>query len=171
MNSLKRTLVFITLSILIISFVSCKKAVETGPAVVDNMAPDFTLRDISGNTIALSAYRGKVVMVEFWATWCPPCKELVPVLEGLYEKYKDRGFVILALVSEDDGKDAIESFINEYKVTYTVVLANNEVIRRYGISSIPISFIINKEGKIVNRHIGNSPDIMQELTTDIEGLL
>jgi len=169
---MKKNIVFIALVFLIISVISCKKKeMETYLPSIGDIAPDFTLKDMNGNALTLTDYKGKTVMIEFWATWCPPCKELIPTLEVLYKKYRGKGFIILALVSEDEGKETIKSFIKEYEITYPVLLANKETIKRYGISSIPVSFIINKEGRIVNRHLGNTPDLMQELTADIERLL
>ncbi len=151
--------------------VSCqKKDAEVTPSSGD-MAPDFQLKDINGNTMALSAFKGKVVMVEFWATWCPPCKELAPLLTELYNKYKDRGFVMLSIVSSDEGETTVKNFINKYKITYPVLLDNSGAARKYNVSGIPVSFIINKDGKIVNKHLGNTSDIIQELTPEIEKLL
>ena len=148
-----------------------KGEVEINPPSVGDTAPDFTLKGINGNTSSLADYKGKVVMVEFWATWCPPCKELTPILEKIHKKYKDKGFIILALVSEDEGEAAIRSFIKEYGITYPVLLADQETMRHYGISSIPVTFIINKEGRVVSMHMGNTQGIMQELTSEIERLL
>ena len=151
---------------------SCKKGeVEINPPSVGDTAPDFTLKGINGNTSSLADYKGKVVMVEFWATWCPPCKELTPILEKIHKKYKDKGFIILALVSEDEGEAAIRSFIKEHGITYPVLLADQETMRHYGISSIPVTFIINKEGRVVTIHMGNTQGIMQKLTSEIERLL
>mgnify|MGYP001562989633 FL=1 len=151
---------------------SCKKGeVEINPPSVGDTAPDFTLKGINGNTSSLADYKGKVVMVEFWATWCPPCKELTPILEKIHKKYKDKGLIILALVSEDEGEAAIRSFIKEYGITYPVLLADQETMRHYGISSIPVTFIINKEGRVVSMHMGNTQGIMQKLTSEIERLL
>ncbi|MFA4828903.1 MAG: TlpA disulfide reductase family protein [Thermodesulfovibrionales bacterium] len=153
---------------------SCQKKegeVEINPPSIGDTAPDFTLKGINGNTISLADYKGKVVMVEFWATWCPPCKELAPILEKVYKKYKDKGLVFLALVSKDEGEATIKSFIKEHGITYPVLLAGQETMRHYGISSIPVTFIINKEGRVVTIHMGNTRDIMQELTSEIERLL
>ncbi len=167
---MKKIFVIIAIAFFIISAVSCKKKeVEVSPPSGGDIAPDFTLKDINGNTISLADYKGKVIIVEFWATWCPPCKELTPVLAELYERYKNRGFIILSLASDDE--DAVKSFAKKYEIPYPVLLADNETVRQYGVSSIPIGFTINKEGRVVNRHIGNTPGIMQELASEIERLL
>lgn len=151
---------------------SCKKGeVEINPPSIGDIAPDFTLKGMNGNTISLADYKGKVVMVEFWATWCPPCKELAPILEKIHKKYKDKGLVFLALVSKDEGEETIKSFIKEHEITYSVLMADQETTRHYGISSIPVTFIINKEGRVVIMHMGNTQGIMQELIAEIERLL
>ncbi|MBI5204505.1 MAG: TlpA family protein disulfide reductase [Nitrospirae bacterium] len=171
---MKKTFAIIVISSLLIFASSCQKKegeVEIKPPSIGDTAPDFTLKGINGNTISLADYKGKVVMVEFWATWCPPCRELAPILEKIHKKYKDKGFIILALVSRDEGEAAIKSFIKEHGITYPVLLADQETMRHYGVSSIPVNFIINKEGRVVSIHMGNTQDIMQELTTEIESLL
>lgn len=171
---MKKIFLIIAIASLFIFVSSCQKKegdVEINPPSKGDIAPDFTLKEINGNTVSLADYKGKVALVEFWATWCPPCKELTPILEKIHEKYKDKGLVILALVSEDEGEEAIKSFITEQGITYTVLLADRETTRRYGISSIPVTFIINKEGRVVTMHMGNTPGIMQELAVEIERLL
>ena len=171
---MKKTFAIIVISSLLIFASSCQKKggeVEIKPPSIGDTAPDFTLKGIDGNTISLADYKGKVVMVEFWATWCPPCRELAPILEKIHKKYKDKGLVFLALVSKDEGEDTIKSFIKEHGITYPVLQADQETMRHYGVSSIPVNFIINKEGRVVSIHMGNTQDIMQELTTEIESLL
>lgn len=165
----KKIFVMITIAFFIVSIVSCKK--KESPPLIGNIAPDFTLRGINGNTTSLINHRGKVVMVEFWATWCSQCRELIPGLINLHEKYKDKGFTILGLVSETEREEDIRSFIKEYGITYQILFANKETIMQYGVNGLPVSFIINKEGRIVNLHLGNTPGIIQELAFEIEELL
>ncbi|TAL22253.1 MAG: TlpA family protein disulfide reductase [Nitrospirae bacterium] len=171
---MKKIFSIIVIASLLIFASSCQKKegeVEVAPPSKGDIAPDFTLKQINGKAVSLADYKGKVVLVEFWATWCPPCKELAPILNEIHKRYKDKGLVILALVSEDEGEEAITSFIKEQGITYTVVLADQQTTRRYGISGIPASFVINKEGRVVNMHMGNTQGIMQELAVEIEGLL
>lgn len=150
---------------------SCNKGDER--AVYGVKAPDFTLSDINGNKTSLSALRGKVVMVDFWATWCPPCRESVPDLKAIYEKYKDRGFVLLGIsVDKGNGISAeVSSFVKEYSITYPVLIDDGRVNVLYGVASIPTSFIINRDGKIANKHIGFIPGSEDELSKEIEALL
>jgi len=150
---------------------SCSK--PRGHASIGDRAPDFTLRDLDGNKIQLSELTGKVVMVEFWATWCPPCRESIPEMKGLYEKYRDRGFVLLG-ISIDKGRNApveVSSFVKEHSVTYPVLIDNGDVNASYRVSSIPTSFIIDKEGKIVSKRTGFIPGLGGEISKEIEALL
>lgn len=134
---------------------------------------DFTLGDMQGSKITLSGLRGKVVIVEFWATWCPPCRESVPELNEVYEKYKGKNFELLG-ISVDKGGDALSSvraFVKEHAVLYPVLLDDRNVNSSFGVGSIPVMFVIDKEGKVVKRHTGFIPGLAKTLSKDIEGLL
>jgi peroxiredoxin len=114
---------------------------------------NFTLTDLSGRTWTLKDLKGKVVMVNFWATWCPPCQKEMPDLEALYNQYKDRGFVILAL-SEDDETQKVAPFIAERKITYPILLdPGAKVNNLFEVKGIPKSFVYNRDGKLVAQSI------------------
>ena len=118
------------------------------------MAPDFVLTDTKGNQIKLSDYRGKVVILDFWATWCPPCRRGIPDLIDLQKTYKNKLAVIGISLDTDSKKDVVP-FIKEYGINYKVAYGDNNVVQKYGnIQSIPTTFIINQEGKIVDSYIG-----------------
>jgi peroxiredoxin len=113
---------------------------------------DFTLTDLHGKTWTLSEQRGKVVLVNFWATWCPPCRKEMPDLEALYNRFKDRGFVILAISDEEAAK--VEPFITERKINYPVMLdPGRKVNELFQVEGIPKSFVYNREGKLVAQSI------------------
>jgi peroxiredoxin len=113
---------------------------------------DFTLTDLEGKPWHLRDLRGKVVLVNFWATWCPPCRKEMPDLEALYEKYKDQGFVVLAISDEDEAK--VAPFIAEQKIGYPVVLdPDSKVHQLYQVLGIPKSFVYDREGKLVAQSI------------------
>lgn len=118
-------------------------------------APGFTLQDMSGNNVSLADYRGKVVVLEFWATWCPPCRAAIPGLETLHRKFKDKGLTILA-VSLDSGSDweFVKSFIKDYNMTYTVLKGTDEISQKYRVRSIPHLLVLDKKGNIAKQHVG-----------------
>lgn len=121
-----------------------------------NTAPDFVLKDIEGNNVQLSHYRGKMVVVEFWATWCPPCKATIPGLIAVQEKYAGKGLVVLG-VSIDEGDDIrskLSAFSKEHKINYPVLFGSEEVSRAYGVMSIPATFLVGKDQKIISAYKG-----------------
>jgi peroxiredoxin len=113
---------------------------------------DFTLSDLQGKSWHLRDLDGKVVLVNFWATWCPPCRKEMPDLEALYERYKDQGFIILAISDEESAK--VIPFIAERKITYPVLLdPGRKVNELFVVEGIPKSFVFNREGRLVAQSI------------------
>ncbi len=125
-------------------------------------APDFTLKTLDGRSVSLKDYRGKVVLVNFWATWCPPCREEMPLFEEVYEKYREKGFEVLA-VSTDSSKEAVTDFVKKYKLKFTVLFDDANVANIYGIQGLPTSFLIDREGKIVKVRLGKYKEIEGDL--------
>jgi len=118
-------------------------------------APDFTLTNMLGQKVTLSALQGKVVILNFWATWCPPCKEEMPSMEMLYRKYKDQGLVILAVNAEEDGKELVENFLKKNPYTFPILLDSEaEVQNLYNIFRFPETLIIDRNGNIADRVVG-----------------
>lgn len=132
-------------------------------------APDFTLQDMNGKTIRLSDHKGKVVLIEFWATWCPPCREALPGLEKLHKVYKDKGLVVLAVSMDQGNWEEVSSFIAEYRLTYTVLKGTDDVAGQYRVRSIPMMLILNKEGNISKKYLGMGSD--EEVEKDIKAVL
>lgn len=159
----------LSLSILAVLFCSfgCSGGSNSPPP---QNAPDFTLKDLAGNDVSLSNFQGKAIILNFWATWCPPCRAEIPHFIKLYEEYKDKGLVIIG-ISLDQGVDTvIKDFVAKYNITYPILRGNKEVIASYGgMAGIPTTFFINREGKIVNKIMG----IIDERTTrkNIEKIL
>ena len=122
------------------------------------LAPDFTLSSTSGNTIKLSDYRGKVVVLDFWATWCPPCKAEIPDFIKLYSKYKDDGFQMLGVSLDQGGLKDVVPFIKDHGINYPIVLGTEEIVSAYGgIRGIPTTFVIDKKGYIRDEFVGYRP--------------
>jgi len=114
---------------------------------------NFTLTDLQGKSWTLKDLKGKVVLVNFWATWCPPCQKEMPDLEALYNRYKDRGFVILA-ISEDEETNKVAPFIAERKITYPILLDPGQKVNKlFQVEGIPKSFVYGREGKLVAQSI------------------
>jgi peroxiredoxin len=111
--------------------------------------------DLAGQAVRLSAYRGQVVLVNLWATWCPPCREEMPSMEKLHEKLKDRGFVLLAVSQDEGGIDGVRQFVEQMKLSFRVLVdPDGEVGRKFGVWGYPESFLVDRDGRIVERVIG-----------------
>ncbi|MBZ0264771.1 TlpA family protein disulfide reductase [bacterium] len=118
-------------------------------------APNWKLSDLDGNMKQLSDYKGKVVILDFWDTWCPPCKKEIPGFIELQDQYGDNGLVIIGAAFGRDGKDAVAEFTKEWKINYPIVLADRETSNMYGgIRSIPTTFVIDQEGRVRAVHVG-----------------
>lgn len=118
-------------------------------------APDFTLNDASGKTVTLSGFRGKVVLLNFWATWCAPCKAEIPSFIELQQTYGGRGFVALGVSMDEDGWRSVKPYMEAHRINYPVVVGNEQISRLYGgLDSIPTTFIIDKSGRIAAIHLG-----------------
>jgi len=132
---------------------------------------NFTLPLLNGGNAALSAYRGKVVILNFWATWCPPCRVEMPSMETLYRRFNDQGLEILAV---DVGEDAltVQRFMRNYGYTFPILLdRDNRVSSIYGIEAIPTTYIIDREGKIISRIIGSIMWDTPQVITAFDALL
>jgi peroxiredoxin len=135
-----------------------------------NLAPDFELTTLAGETVKLSDYQGKKVILNFWATWCPPCKAEMPHMQKFYEKNKDNGIEVLAvnLTNMDKEKTVIEDFVKEYGLTFGIPLDEEGTIgMQYQAYSIPTSYIIDPKGIITKKIVGPmDEDMMENLTKD-----
>jgi thiol-disulfide isomerase/thioredoxin len=142
------------------SHASTDPSADTG-ACMANAKPanfDFTMKDLDGKSVELSSYKGKVVLLNFWATWCGPCKAEIPGFVELQEKYKDD--LVIVGFSVDDPADKAKAFAAEYKINYPVLLGEGreDVQESYGpIWGIPASFLISKDGKVCRKHLGIAP--------------
>ena len=119
-------------------------------------APDFALKDANGNTVKLSDYHGKVVLLNFWATWCGPCAVEIPWFIEFEQQFKSKGFEVLGVSMDDDGWQVVKPYIAEHKINYRVVLGNDSVSQLYGgVESLPTTYVLDRVGKIAYPpHIG-----------------
>ena len=122
---------------------------------VDHVAPDFTLPDLEGNQISLSSYKGRVVLLNFWATWCPPCRLEMPTMEKAYRKYRDKGFEVVAVSVDAGPKSSIKSFLRELGLSFQVLLdPDMETLRAFRGFSLPMTVVIDRQGVIRSRELG-----------------
>jgi thiol-disulfide isomerase/thioredoxin len=142
------------------------------PRPVMFQAPDFTLPTLSGASIRLADLRGKVVLLNFWATWCVPCRTEMPIIEALYQRYKDQGLEVVAVNLDMLSTAGVEAFVKEVGVTFRVVLNPSwATARAYSVVGVPTTYLINRAGNVVVREVGER-DWMDEVSQmAVEGLL
>lgn len=116
-------------------------------------APDFTIQDASGTQFKLSGYRGKVVLLDFWATWCHGCKTEIPWYMEFQDKYKDRGLSVIG-ISMDESWKPVKPFLEEKKINYRVAVADDKITALYNIHEMPVTLLIDKSGRIADSHVG-----------------
>jgi peroxiredoxin len=118
-------------------------------------APEFALQDASGKVVRLSDFRGKVVLRDFWATWCGPCGIEIPWFTEFQRKYKDRGFEVVGVSMDDEGWKVIKPFVAEQKINYRIVLGDDKTGDQYGgVEALPTTFVIDRDGRIASVHVG-----------------
>lgn len=124
-------------------------------AQVGEQAPEFSLKKGDGSTLTLSGLKGKVVVVNFWTTWCPPCRREIPDFIETYKNYNEKGVEIVGVSLDHQGWDVVTPFVKNNSINYPIVLGNVDTAKEYGdVRSIPTSFIVDKEGKIVEKFVG-----------------
>ena len=123
----------------------------------DKVAPAFELPDVDGNVIRLADSNGKIRLVDFWATWCVPCRKEVPMFNELQELYRDDGFEIVGIAEFNDSPEAVREFLTENKVAYRNVLGTEEVTKAYKVFALPSAYLVDREGNIVESFVGPKP--------------
>jgi peroxiredoxin len=135
-------------------------------------AADFTLPDLQGRAVHLSDFRGKVVFLNLWATWCPPCRMEMPNMESLYKRLGSRDFIMLAVAEDEGGAAAVGPFVREVGLSFPVLLDPEATLSpRYGATGYPETFIIDRNGRVVNHTIGPEEWDSKEMVAYFEQLL
>ena len=139
--------------------------------IIGQEAPAFTLEDLDGNSVSLQDYKGKVLLINFWATWCPPCKDEIPSLNQLHKKYSGKDFAVIG-ISTDDKKKAIVKFIKKHKVDFIIPHdKDGKIMREYKVFSLPTSFLIDKQGNIVEKFLGPHDWVEKDFLKKIDNLM
>jgi peroxiredoxin len=141
---------------------SCSKSSNAHPKETASVehperkpAPDFTLQDANGTPVKLSDYRGKAVLLNFWATWCGPCTIETPWFVQFQQEFKSRGLAVIGVSMDEDGWKAIKPFVAEHKINYPILLGNDAVTQLYGgVDSLPTTFVIGRDGRVAYVHVG-----------------
>ena len=158
----------ILLAVFVVS--GCTK--REAPALEGNIAPDFTLNDLSGRPVQLSSLRGKVVLLNFWATWCPPCQGEIPSMLRLNQLMQGKSFQMLAVSVDEGGKDAVNAFFNKRGAALPALLdSDGAVARRYGTTGVPETFVIDAKGVIMKKVVGAMDWSSAETVSALEELI
>ena len=154
--------------VLILISLFFSRPVHAAPA--GSPAPSFVLNDTGGNSVRFSDYRGKVVLISFWAPWCVPCREELPALEELYGKYRKDGLEILA-ISVEPSPAAVSGFLRRMHLTYAVLLDNKQVSDQFDCTHLPTTIIIGRDGTVRKIHKGYGKEILHEYEQTIVELV
>lgn len=164
-----RHLPFVIIFVLILTRPATASSIEIGPEV-GKRAPAFELLDLSGKKQNLAEYSGKVVLLNFWATWCGPCKAEMPSLNSLFEEFKTQGFVVIA-VSIDASEKPVQSFVSKQELTFPVLMDPDKEVYfdEYAVFALPTSVLIDRNGIIAHKFIGatdwTAPNVKERMTT------
>ena len=151
-------------------FASSKEgAVESMRTAQPFAAPLWILPDLTGQTRRLEEFRGQIVLLNFWATWCPPCRGEIPDLIQIDQTYRARGVDVVGISMDDDGARAVQAFVERFGITYPVVLGDLDTAARYRVSGIPTSYLVDRAGRVVKRWVG--PYSQEAFAAQIEALL
>ncbi len=126
-------------------------------STANKAAPEWQLKDLNGKPVNLSDFKGKVVILNFWATWCPPCRQEIPGFIALQKQYADKGLVIVGVSLDEGGAAVVNSFVKKMRINYPVVMGDQKTAAAYGgIQVVPTTFVIDKNGKIAAQHDGGA---------------
>ena len=147
-------------ALLFLLLAACTSSEQTTPSnlkpvAARQTAPEFALKDVNGATVRLSDYRGKVVLLNFWATWCGPCKMEIPWFIEFEQANKDRGFAVIGVSMDDEGWAVVKPFLAEWSINYRTLLGDSIIAELYGgVDALPTSFLIDRDGRVASSHQG-----------------
>jgi len=142
-----------------------------GKPTESTLAPDFKLKTTEGQDITLSELKGKVVLLDFWATWCGPCKESIPHLIRLYKDNKEKGFELIGMSTDKAGDaDMVRRFIHSMDIPYPIIMTPEEVSRNYKVTGLPTTFLIDKKGNVREKIVGFNSAIGQQIAARVSEL-
>jgi len=147
--------------------------IRINPIKGDKRVPDFSLKDLTGKKVEIKQYRGRIIFLNFWATWCGPCEEEMPSLEVLHRQFKGQNFVLLTISVDYEWLKPVLEFLNKQHYTFPVLLdPNGEALDLFDVKGIPTTFIIDKKGRVIGRAIGprdwKSPEVFSLINLLIE---
>ncbi len=142
-----------------------------GAFVYADKAPDFTLQNTNGEAVSLSDYKGKVVFLDFWTSWCPPCRASIPAIKELHKNMSDNPDVEVIGINNGENEKTVVDFMKKMGMDYPNLYGTNAVAKSYDVSGIPAFFIIDKEGNIVKKYMGYKNGLEKEWYSEIEALL
>jgi thiol-disulfide isomerase/thioredoxin len=151
----------------------CRSSAGAGgarPGTVNSDAPSFSLQDINGHPLDLATYRGKVVLLNFWATWCTPCRGEIPSFVQWQDSYGPQGLQIIG-ISMDDGPQPVREFYGKFKMNYPVAVGTDKLAQSYGgVLGLPVSFLIGRDGKVVAKYVGavDIPTVEQTIKSQLQ---
>jgi peroxiredoxin len=134
-------------------------------------APDFKVSTIAGQQVSLENYRGRVLVLDFFATWCQPCRVSIPHLVEMNRKYGSQGLSVLGMSADDDGERGVKVFAEKNRITYPVALAGEPVLADYGVRSVPVMFVIDKKGRVAEVFRGFTGEVARSTEQLIKKLL
>ncbi|MBN2355840.1 TlpA family protein disulfide reductase [candidate division KSB1 bacterium] len=148
-------LVWIVVGIMAVAQIGCSAQKDKEDSGKYRKAPEFTLSSLEGKSVSLSDFKGKVIIVDIWDTWCPPCRMEIPHFVELYSEYQKKGLEIIGVALGREGRDAVARFARQYKINYISVFASQKMLDDYGpISGIPTTFVIDQKGRIARTYVG-----------------
>ncbi len=134
------------------------------------LAPDFTLQTLDGQEFTLSKLKGKVILLDFWATWCAPCRESIPHLIQLYKTYQKDGLEVIGMNVDRGDMDIVRHFVKSMDIPYPIVITPDHVERNYGVTGLPTTILIDKEGRIREKIAGFTSEIAKQMTAKVVDL-